>query len=217
MKELRFIQAEVRADVSTDGRPYLEGWAARYNSTSKPIPTAKGSFRERIAPGAFARTLRNARQDVAATIEHDTGRIVGSTHAGNLELKCDNSNGLWHRCYPDMNVSYAADLYRNVKNHLIRSMSFAFQVPENGDDWDDDEDDETGERFALRTLNDVDLFDVSYVYAGAYEAASCHARSLFPDGIPATVETRSAGGRIVIPDTLSTEEILGELAKSRVF
>jgi phage head maturation protease len=91
------------------------------------------------------------------------------------------------------------DAYHATKSGEIRSMSFAFNMPEDGSGelWDDYEDEETGERCAKRTLLDCeDLSDVAFCTTGtgAYDSAFCDARSLFPNGTSPNVEVRSAWG-----------------------
>jgi hypothetical protein len=204
--ERRYSRVEVRAETAPDGRPSLVGHAAVFNRISKPIPTKNGSFREKLHPKVFDRALRSsAYHTVVANVEHDNNRILGTTRAGSLELKTDNV-GLHVRCYPDLRVSYCADAYHQVQNGNIRSMSFAFALPEDDDDSEDWEDaEENGERFALRTVNDCNLYDVSFVNNGAYDAAWCDSRALFPSGCPAGLEARSAGG-VIIPSRSQVSE-----------
>jgi hypothetical protein len=70
------------------------------------------------------------------------------------------------------------DLYSSVKRGDIDAMSFAFCVPENGDEWQGN----------ARTLRNVDLRDVAIVTDPAYPGTSATARSkkddddIDPDG-----------------------------------
>jgi phage head maturation protease len=97
-------------------------------------------------------------------------------------------------------------------------MSFGFAMPEDGSGqmWEDDEDEE-GRKFALRTLTDIDdLLDVAFVLNPAYDDTDADARSItfrFPEGIPSLVETRSAGG-VIIPTTKQVSEV--ELRRLRM-
>ncbi|MBB4364242.1 HK97 family phage prohead protease [Bradyrhizobium sp. CIR18] len=52
-----------------------------------------GEFRERIARGAFTRTLKE-RPDVVMLLDHDSGRVLGRTAAKTLWLQ-ENSAGLY--------------------------------------------------------------------------------------------------------------------------
>ncbi|MGR6999934.1 HK97 family phage prohead protease [Yinghuangia aomiensis] len=70
---------EVRADEGS-GLVVVSGYAAKYNTRSQDL----GGFVETLAPGAFARAIREA-HDVRAVINHDANLILGRTAAGNLD------------------------------------------------------------------------------------------------------------------------------------
>ena len=205
MIERRNFVSEVRALTDANG-PALVGYAAKFGTRSKRIATRNGSFVETIRRGAFDRALRKS--DIVATCEHDTNKPLNRCSAG-LQLRCDNV-GLRVHCPINLAVSYARDMYENVQNGVVRNMSFAFSMPEDGSGqlWEDDEDEE-GRRYALRTLTDIDeLKDVAFVLSPAYDDTDCDARSVvftFPDGVPEVVETRSAGG-VIIPSNKEVSE-----------
>lgn len=153
----------------------LVGYAATFNSLSKNL----GGFREKIAPGAFSRSV-NQGADVKALFNHAPDNILGRTKSGTLQLTQDDK-GLHFRC--DLNKESQAhrDLYAAVKRGDIDECSFAFTVPKGGDSWMDATDPETGAACAMRTLSDVDLVDVSVVTYPAYNDTSASARSHQPD------------------------------------
>ena len=190
--ERRFNFAEVRAE-GTASKPALVGYAAVFNTLSKRIPTSRGKwFYETVAPSAFTRCLRSGKT-VIANYMHDMSKPLATT-PDSLQLVVD-SRGLRVHAQLNPDVSWARDVYNATKSGEIRSMSFAFNMPESGDGemWDDFEDEETGERCAKRTLLDCeDLSDVAFCTTGtaAYDAAFCDARSLFPNGTSANVEVR---------------------------
>jgi hypothetical protein len=72
---------EFRAAEGDDGTPVLEGYAAVFNRWSVDL----GGFRERIAPGAFTKTVREA--DVVALWNHDDGHLLGRIASGTLTLQ----------------------------------------------------------------------------------------------------------------------------------
>lgn len=161
------VGIEVRA-AKADGTIPVEGHAALYNTRSQPIQDFwEGRFIEVIAPGAFTRTLKNG-TDVTFNIDHDDGRILARTVAGNLRLS-DDGNGLVIDA--DMTpTTYARDLAENMRSGNITQMSFAFQAVE--DDWD-----ETDEGTPIRTLREVKLFDVAAVAQPAYAETDIGLRS----------------------------------------
>jgi len=128
------------------------GYAAIFNSPSEPLP-----FREKIAPGAFTRSLR-ARNDIKLLWNHDTGSVLGSTRAGTLRLEED---GYGLRVTADLpDTQQGRDASYLIKRGDVSAMSFGFSVPAGGDEWSGDG--------MERTLNSVRLHEVSIVAFPAY-------------------------------------------------
>ena len=72
IKELRYLTGvELRAD--DDKAPVIVGYAAMFDKLSSDL----GGFREKIQPGAFARTLKDG-ADVRALVDHDSSLIATS-------------------------------------------------------------------------------------------------------------------------------------------
>jgi hypothetical protein len=156
-EELEFRAADPdKGSVGT-----FSGYAARYNSPSLPLP-----FTERIAPGAFARTLKS-RNDVRMYVNHDDRMVLASTRAKTLRLE-DRADGLFVEAdLPD--VSYANDLRALIERGDVRTMSFGFSTVK--DSWSVDGNE--------RTLNEVRLHEVSVVTGvAAYPATSATVRNL---------------------------------------
>jgi HK97 family phage prohead protease len=148
---------ELRA--STDGGAKIVGYAARFNSRSDDL----GGFVEVIAPGAFARALAD-RQDVRALFNHDPNYVIGRTTNDTLVLR-EDANGLYIEAMPP-DTQWARDLITSIQRGDVTQMSFAFSVSKGGDVWD------TKATPPLRTLRDVNLYDVSPVTYPAYEQTS---------------------------------------------
>jgi HK97 family phage prohead protease len=144
---------EVREDG--DGMTFT-GYAAVFNSPSEPLP-----FTERIAPGAFRRSLRD-RSDIKLLWNHDAGEILSSTRSGTLRLYEDDK-GL--RVEAELaNTSRGRDVAELVRTKRVDSMSFGFTVPRGGDEWNEDG--------SERTLKSVRLFEVSVVGWPAFPATA---------------------------------------------
>jgi HK97 family phage prohead protease len=155
---------EVRNDQ--DGPGTFVGLAAAFNSPSQPLP-----FIERIAPGAFTRSLQS-RNEIKLFVNHDTSRVLASKRAGTLRL-WESDRGLEvEAALPP--TSDGNDISVLLKRGDIDSMSFGFSVPRGGDAWSDD-----GQE---RELREVRLHEVSIVTGfPAYEATTAGVRSL--DGL----------------------------------
>jgi uncharacterized protein len=131
------------------------GYAAVFNSPSEPLP-----FTERIAPGAFKRSLE-ARNDIKMLWNHESGSILGSTRAGTLRLE-EDSHGLRVTAeLPDTQTG--RDTAYLLKRGDVQAMSFGFSVPRDGDEWVSANE---------RVLKSVRLFEVSVVGSPAYEATT---------------------------------------------
>jgi HK97 family phage prohead protease len=141
----------------------LVGYAASFNVLSQDL----GGFREMLAPGAFSQSLAS-NPDVKCLLNHDNNYILGRTRSGTLQL-AEDDKGLKMRCQLDRNQQMHRDLHAAIRRGDISEMSFAFTVPQGGEDWDEVVG-ETGERFIKRTVRNVNLFDVSAVVAPAYNA-----------------------------------------------
>ena len=145
---------EIREDES--GGMTFEGYAALFDQPSEPLP-----FIERIAPGAFLRSLKT-RNEIKLLWNHDTGEVLGSKRAGTLRL-VEDDRGL--RVSADLpNTSTGRDAAELLKRGDVDSMSFGFSVPKGGDEWN-----QSGSE---RTLREVKLHEVSIVAFPAYTATA---------------------------------------------
>lgn len=151
--ELRLARAETRT---------IAGYAAVFNALSEDL----GWFREQIAPGAFAESIRRG-DDVRALINHDSNLVLGRTAAGTLRLQEDERGLLVEIDAPDTQV--ARDLIVSMERGDVTQMSFGFFTQKQ--QWDETTDPPT------RTLQQVTLFDVSVVTYPAYPQTDVSVRS----------------------------------------
>lgn len=128
---------------------------------------------ERINPGAFTRALSEG-QDVRGLFNHDSGRILGRTASGTMRLSVDAIGLKYEIDLPD--TQEARDLATLIARGDITGSSFAFGA--NKTQWEDRED-----GLSIRTLMDVDLYDVGPVTYPAYESTSAAVRSAERDGL----------------------------------
>ena len=153
------LGVEVRADE--DGKRTLKGYAAVFNSDT----TIGDFFIERIDPAAFNGAIG---ADVRALVDHDTGRVIGRTKAGTLRLEIDNRGLKVEIDVPD--TADGRDLWTLVERGDVSGMSFGFRVTKQ--EWD-----ETGD-MPVRTILEVELFEVSAVAFPAYDNTAIAVRSL---------------------------------------
>lgn len=191
---------ECRMDT-VDGHPVLVGHAAVFNQWSVVIPWGgpRGQFRERVLAGAFNRTL-DAKPDVKLKVDH-TGLPLARTISGTLSLTPDDV-GLAIRAPLDERDPDVLRLVPKIERGDLRHMSFAFYVPDGGDEWNLTA--EIDER-SLREV-DLDTGDVSVVGDPAYPATDVALRSL--TRYLAAAESRSEN-----PDAAETQGRLDVLRR----
>jgi len=151
---------ELRAAESGDGMSF-SGYAAKYDSPSLPLP-----FIERIAPGAFTRTLKS-RNDIRMYVNHDDRMVLASTRSKTLRLE-ERSDGLFVEAdLPP--TTFGNDLRILLDRKIVNTMSFGFSTVK--DSWSDDGNN--------RTLEQVRLHEVSVVTGvAAYPATTASVRNL---------------------------------------
>jgi HK97 family phage prohead protease len=142
--ETRVFVNDFEVRETSDGMT-LSGYAAVFNSASSPLP-----FIERIAPGAFKRSL-SSRNDIKLLWNHDSSVVLGSTRAGTLRLY-EDEKGL--RVEADLPSTTAGlDARISIQRGDVTGFSFGFTVPANGDRWNAEG--------TERTLTSVRLLEVS--------------------------------------------------------
>jgi HK97 family phage prohead protease len=156
----------------------LTGYAAVFNSDSVRFEGWQRDWVERIAPGAFKRSLTD-NPDVVALWSHDSSTPVARTPT-TLALS-EDERGL-SVSISLVDTSTNRDLVANVRAGIIDAMSFGFAPKKTS--W------EEKDGFDLRTLEDVDLFEVSPVVWPAYPETSIGIRSATPDDLKSVMEER---------------------------
>lgn len=165
--EFRTIAAVPKLDQTEASSLTLCGMAATYDGVAD-----LGAYRERIAPGAFSKSLADG-DDCRCLVNHDPNKILGRCKNGTLALR-ETDQGLAFAVSINPEVSYARDLYSAVKRGDMSECSFAFTCDD--DDWDTETDD-SGTPVLWRTLKRVNLYDVSIVTQPAYDNTSVMARA----------------------------------------
>jgi len=176
-----FNVQNVEARQSDDGVMRLSGYAAVFDDSSVPLP-----FKERIAPGAFRKTLSEA-PDVRLLINHE-GLPLARTKNGTLRLSEDERGLYFDAELAD--TQEARDIHTLVGRGDVDQMSFAFRVIRQK--WSSDK--------TERTLTEVSLADgdVSVVTYPAYPTTSVEARQKLNDAIDAIREGRALDGESLL-------------------
>jgi HK97 family phage prohead protease len=174
---------EERSDDS-DGRT-MEGYGAVFGVDTE-INSWEGKFKERIAKGAFKKTISERKPVLQFDHGHDAR--TGSVPIGKIEELSEDKSGLKVKARLFDNP-VVEPIRQAIEGEAISGMSFRFKVVR--DQWTD-KDGKTikrdelhqllwdpGERGPLsRTIREVDLFEVGPVVFPAYSQTSVGVRSL---------------------------------------
>ncbi|KQO51401.1 peptidase U35 [Sphingomonas sp. Leaf257] len=125
-----------------------------------------GMWRERIAPGAFTKSLQE--RDVLALHSHDSGRVVGRLGAKTLILREDAKGLAFENPLPDTNDG--RDLIVQLDRGDIAGMSIGFVSVRS--EWDETKD------LTERTILEAMLFEITYTAYPAYRDTEVALRSL---------------------------------------
>lgn len=154
--EFRTFEADVTEVRATEGGEGMTfgGYAWKYDSPSLPLGHG---FTERIAPGAFTRSLKS-RAEIRAYVNHDDTLLLGSRRAGTLRIDDRAEGGFVEIDLPD--TTWGRDIRTLIERGDIGAkgnggMSFGFATVK--DEWSEDG--------SERTLLAAKLFEVSIVTA----------------------------------------------------
>jgi HK97 family phage prohead protease len=205
VREWHLSDIEVREQDDDDTLTFA-GYATVFNA-DYTVHDAFGEFTERIAPGAFTRTL-SQNPDVILNTNHGAGGglPLARTKSKTLSLTQDDI-GLRVEAKLDRSDPDVQALLPKIRRGDVDEMSFAFRVLDS--DWTDDYQD--------RTINSVNLHrgDVSIVSFGANPATMAMLRSALADdsvraellaeltGEP-DVETEERGDDVECQETVTT-------------
>ncbi|KXF48351.1 hypothetical protein AXA44_29670 [Rhodococcus sp. SC4] len=186
----RLLTRDVRFDASTsssgDGRT-LEGYASMFDQDTE-IDSWEGTFVERVARGAFKKTLREHRP--VLQFDHGRDHRTGTVPIGRFEVLKEDQAGLFVRARLFANDA-VEPVREAIAERAIDGMSFTFSVVR--DEWTDRagkpvSTDELwrllgspGDRGPLkRTLREVKLYECGPVVFPAYEGTSVGVRTTSP-------------------------------------
>lgn len=163
--ELRFQGAKLSANE--DGTMKVSGYVNKTDQLSNILGTTK-RFVEKIAKGTFAQAIKNAKE-IDFLAEHDAKKILSSTRNGSLQLR-EDSQGLYMEA-TIVPTSYGTDTYELIKSGIFQNMSFGFRTIR--DSWKS-----LGNGLHERTIEEMELFEVSVVKNPAYSQSTIAARGI---------------------------------------
>jgi HK97 family phage prohead protease len=151
-----------------DGTRTLFGYAAVFNEWTE-IHGWEGHFRERIMPGAFAKTIQERGDRVKILYDHGMDPTLGNKPLGKIRELREDDRGLYYEV-----ALLDTDYNRNFLIPAVEAdtlgASFRFRVTK--DDWDDEPD------MPERTIREIGpLHELGPVTFPAYEGATAGVRN----------------------------------------
>lgn len=148
----------------------IEGRAIAYGEKSKVLHLPDGTeFVEVLMQGSVINDLNND-SDIRLLVEHDDSKLLGR-NTKNLTLE-EREDGIYFKCTL-ANTTLAKDTIENIKNEILTSMSFDFElVNEESQNITYDE-----EGRLLRQINSFKLIEISCVGNPAYSSTSLNTRA----------------------------------------
>ncbi|MGX5587128.1 phage major capsid protein [Bacillus thuringiensis] len=167
------MKMELRVAVSdlhtnTDGTMTVSGYVNKTGQLSNVLGATK-RFVEKIAKGAFSRAIQSTSKDIDFLAEHKGDLILASTRNGSLRLTEDNQ-GLYMEA-TIASTSWGKDYYELINSGILRNMSFGFRTIK--DSWRLLE-----TNLYERTIEELELFEVSVVKNPAYSQSTIAARGI---------------------------------------
>ncbi|AXN39621.1 HK97 family phage prohead protease [Peribacillus butanolivorans] len=164
--ELRVQDSELCAN--SDGSLTVSGYVNKTGQLSEILGVTK-RFKEKIARGAFSRAIQSAKRDVDFLAEHKGDLILASTRNGSLQLN-EDEQGLFMSAKVTP-TSWGKDYYELINSGILRNMSFGFRTIK--DSWKQIE-----SNLYERTIEELELFEVSVVKNPAYSQSTIAARGI---------------------------------------
>lgn len=165
--QIRFTRA---ADADSGILGTLTGYAAVFG-VDTVIDSWEGRFTERIAPGAFTKTLAERGDRIKVLFNHGFDPSIGDKPLGKPEIMREDKIGLFVSVPLD-DTSYNRDLVASLRSGALDGQSFRFSVKR--EEWE-----VAGEEADLpsRILREVALYEFGPVTFPAYEATTAGVRA----------------------------------------
>jgi HK97 family phage prohead protease len=165
-----------RAEGGVEETPTMFGHFATFNQWTEIDSAFEGRFMERVAPGAFARSLAHDRRALRVLFQHGRDPSIGDKVLGIPSLLREDELGAQYEV-PLLDTSYVADLIPGLQAGAYGA-SFRFKVLR------EDLNDTAGassynpKGLPERTIREAKVLEFGPVTFPAYEGATAGVRSL---------------------------------------
>jgi HK97 family phage prohead protease len=167
---IRMSPVELRSEGDSQT---LVGYAAVFNEDTV-IDSWEGHFVERIAPGAFRKTLRERGNQVKVLFNHGMDPQIGDKPLGKPRTMKEDEKGLYVEVPLD-DTSYNRDILASLRSGALDGMSFRMTVV--AEKWDDPDE---SQKLPVRTIREIKLYEFGPVTFPAYAATVAGVRAHAP-------------------------------------
>lgn len=165
---------DTRAKAAGDGHT-LYGHFAVFDTWTEIHSFFEGDFLERIAPGAFAKTIQERRDQIKVLYDHGGDPQLGNKPLGAITALREDKVGAYYEV-DLLNRPYVDDIAAAASAGLLGS-SFRFKVTAESWSTPDKPSADNPQMLDERTINAVDLYEFGPVTFPAYSEASASMRS----------------------------------------
>ena len=190
------------------GMPTLTGHAAVFNQWTRIESSWEGVFMERIAPGAFTKTLAETKPKIL--FDHGQDPQVGNKPLASLESAGEDAAGLFYAGRM-LDTSYNRDLIPGLEAGLYGS-SFRFSVVKEDFNERAKASDHNPDGIPERTVQEARVFEFGPVVFPAYAGAEAGLRSMTDQYVLRTITADPDRLVRLLASSVPTNRSLGDLA-----
>lgn len=167
---------ELREADGDTGMPTMTGHFAVFNTDTEINSSREGRFIERLAPGAFTKTLKERRDQVKVMFNHGRDPQIGEKPLGPIAELREDETGAYYEV-PLLDAGYVRELLPALKAGLLGA-SFRFSVVREDIVDKPARSAANPDRIPERTIREAKLFEFGPVVNPAYAAATAGIRSI---------------------------------------
>jgi HK97 family phage prohead protease len=163
-------------DDEDHGAPRLVGHFARFGEWAEIDSVFEGHFLERVAPGAFKKTIAENLQRIRVLFQHGLDPQIGDKPLGRIDVLREDEEGPYYEV-PLLDAPYVREILPGLRAGLYGA-SFRFSVLREMFDRNAPESEHNPEGLPERTLKEVALREFGPVTFPAYAGATAGVRSM---------------------------------------
>jgi HK97 family phage major capsid protein/HK97 family phage prohead protease len=174
--------ADLELRDNGDATPTLHGHFAVFNTFTEIKSMFEGNFLERIAPGAFSKTIKENAANMRVLFQHGRDPQIGDKVLGVPSVLEEDSVGARYEV-PLFDTTYNRDLEPGLRAGAYGA-SFRFQVVKEEIDQEPKRSDHNPDGLPERTIQEARVMEFGPVTFPAYADATAGVRSLTDDFLP---------------------------------